>query len=87
MFHAYHQVLVLGQHHLSCLFFGDLGGIVRPVVIYDGLDARLVVQVRDTLLTGVGGHHIRPGLISLLASVEILHKDTIISSHYFKNIQ
>jgi hypothetical protein len=46
-----------------------------------GLNSRLVVHVHDDLLTARGGHHIRPGLVSSLASKEILHTKT-----YFKNV-
>jgi hypothetical protein len=45
----------------------------EAVVTDDGLDSRLVVHVHDELLTARGGHHIRPGLVSSLASKEILH--------------
>lgn len=37
----------------------------------DGLDARLVVHVHDELLTARSRHHIRPGLVSSIASEEI----------------
>jgi hypothetical protein len=40
------------------------------------------VHVHDELLTARGGHHIRPGLLSNIASKEILHTKT-----YFKNVQ
>jgi hypothetical protein len=43
------------------------------VVRDDGLDVCLVVHVHDELLTACGSHHIRPNLISNLASEEILH--------------
>jgi hypothetical protein len=39
----------------------------------DGLDARLIVFVHNELLTARGSHHIRPALVSSLASEEILH--------------
>ena len=42
-----------------------------------GLDARLVVQVLDEFLGGFVSHSIRLALISLLASKEILHIDTM----------
>jgi hypothetical protein len=47
------------------------------VVADDGLDLRLVVHVHDELLTASGGHHIRLGLLSSLASEEILHTKTV----------
>jgi hypothetical protein len=47
------------------------------VVADDGLDSCLVVHVHDELLTSRGGHHIRPSLISNLASEEILHTKTM----------
>jgi hypothetical protein len=43
------------------------------VVTDDGLDSRLVVHVHDEFLTAYGDHHIRPSLVSSLASEEILH--------------
>jgi hypothetical protein len=45
----------------------------RAVVADDGLDSGLIVHVHDELLTTRGGHHIRPSLVSSLASEEILH--------------
>jgi hypothetical protein len=47
------------------------------MVTDDGLDSWLVVHVQDELLIAHGGHHIRPGLISSLASEEILHTKTM----------
>jgi hypothetical protein len=47
------------------------------MVADDGLDLRLVVHVHDELLTPRGGPHIRPGLVSSLASEEILHTKTM----------
>jgi hypothetical protein len=49
----------------------------RAVVGDDGLDSGLIVHVHDELLTGHGGHHIRPSLVSSLASEEILHTKTM----------
>jgi hypothetical protein len=55
---------------------------------YDGLEARLIVQVHDELLTTRGSHHIRPALISSLTSEGIVHINTmylyIISSMHNK---
>jgi hypothetical protein len=47
------------------------------VVADDGLYSRLVVLVHDELLTTRGGHYIRPGLVSSLASKEIMHIKTM----------
>jgi hypothetical protein len=47
------------------------------VLADDGLDLCLIVHVHDEVLTAHGGHHIRPGLISILTSEEILHTKTI----------
>jgi hypothetical protein len=47
------------------------------VVADDGLDSGLIVHVHDELLIARGGHHIRPSLVSSLASLEILHTKTI----------
>jgi hypothetical protein len=47
------------------------------VVGDDGLDSGLIVHVHDELLTARGGHHIRPSLVSSIASEEILHTKTM----------
>jgi hypothetical protein len=47
------------------------------VVADDGLDSCLIVHVHDELLTAHGGYHIRPSLVSSLASEEILHIKTM----------
>ena len=77
MFCIYLQVLVLGQRHGSCVPFGDLRSKDGPMVSYDGLDARLVMHVHDQFFAAFGSHRIRPGLMSVLASKEILHTNTI----------
>jgi hypothetical protein len=73
----YLQVLVLGQRHGSGLLLGHLLPKDGAVVADDGLDSCLIVHVHDELLTARGGHHIRPSLISSLASEEILHTKTM----------
>jgi hypothetical protein len=55
------------------LSFGHLLPKDGAVVGDDGLDAGLIVHVHDELLTAHGGHHIRPSLVSSIASEEILH--------------
>lgn len=77
MFCIYLQVLVPGQPHGSCVPFGDLRSKDGPVVSYDGLDARLVMHVPDEFFAAFGSHRIRPGLMSVLASKEILHTNTM----------
>ena len=77
MFYIYLQVLVLGQRHAPCVPFGDLHFKDGPVVSYDGLDARLVMHVHDEFFAAFGSHRIRPGLMSVLASKEILHTNTM----------
>jgi hypothetical protein len=47
------------------------------VVTDDGLDSSLIVHVYDVLLTTRGSHHIRLGLVSSLASEEILDTKTM----------
>jgi hypothetical protein len=47
------------------------------MVADDGLDSCLIVHVNDELLTARGGHHIRPSLVSSLASVEIMYTKTM----------
>ena len=77
MFCIYLQVLVLGQRHGSCVPFGDLRSKDGPMVSYDGLDARLIMHVHDEFFAAFGSHRIRPGLMFVLASKEILHINTI----------
>jgi hypothetical protein len=78
----YLQVLVPSQRHGSGVLLVHLLPKDKALVIDDGLDSRLIVHVHDELLTARGGHHIRPGLVSSLASEDILHTKT-----YFKNVQ
>ena len=66
-----------GQRHGSGLRFGHLLPKDGAVVGDDGLDAGLIVHVHDELLTARGGHHIRPSLVSSIASEEILHTKTM----------
>ena len=73
MFCIYLQVLVPGQRHGSCVPFGDLRSKDGPVVSYDGLDAHLVMHVHEEFFAAFGSHRIRPGLMSILASKEIMH--------------
>jgi hypothetical protein len=73
----YVQVLVRSQRHGSGVLLAHLLPKDGAVVSDDGMDARLVVHVHDELLTARGSHHIRPGLVSSLASEEILHTNTM----------
>ena len=50
MFFIYLKVLLPGQLHLSCVFLGFPLSKLRPVVVYDGLDARLMMHVGDEFL-------------------------------------
>jgi hypothetical protein len=68
-----HPYLVPSQRHGSGVLLGQLLPKDGAMVTDDGLDSRLVVHVHDELLIACGSHHIRPGLISSLASEEILH--------------
>ena len=77
MFCIYLQVLVPGQCHGSCIPFGDLCSKDGPMVSYNGLDARLVMHVHDEFFVAFGSHRISPGLMSVLASKEILHTNTV----------
>jgi hypothetical protein len=47
------------------------------VVGDDGLDSVLIVHVHDELFTARGGHHIRPSLVSNIATEEIMHTKTM----------
>jgi len=49
------------------------------MVSYDGLDTRLVMHVHDEFFAAFGSHRIRPGLMSILASKEILHTNMMYS--------
>ena len=73
MFFIYLKVLVSGQRHLSCFFFVDLLSKFRPIVGYDGLDARLMMHVGDEFFIAFGSHQLRPSLKSLLTSIISLH--------------
>ena len=77
MFYTYLQVLFRGQPHGSCRTFRDPHSKNFHVVLDHGQDARLVVHVLDAFLSGFDSHSIRLGLISLLASKEILHIDAM----------
>jgi hypothetical protein len=76
MFCIYLQVLVPSQLHGSCVLFGDIPSKDGPMVFCDGLDARLVVHIYGEFFTTSGSQHIRPVLISLLTSEEILYIQT-----------
>jgi hypothetical protein len=73
----YLQVLVRSQRHGSGVLLVHLLPKDEAVVSDDGLDACLVVHVHDELLTARSRHHIRPGLVSSIASEEILHTKTM----------
>ena len=77
MSYIYLQVLFQGQAHGSCRPFRDPLCKNFCVVLDHDLDARLVVHVLDEFLGGFVSHSIRLGLVSLLASKEILHIDTM----------
>ena len=77
MFYIYLQVLFRGQPHGSCRPFRDPLSKKFRMELDHGLDARLVVQVLDEFLGGFVSHSIRLGLVSLLASKEILHIDAM----------
>ena len=57
------------------------------VVLDHGLDARLIVHVLDEFLGGFISHSIRLSLVSLLASKEILHIDTMYAMYPVINVQ
>ena len=79
MFYIYHQILFRGQPHGSCRTFSDPLSKNFPMVLDHGLDARLVVHVLDEFLSGFCfvSHSIHLGLVSLLASKEIVHIDVM----------
>ena len=77
MFYIYLQVLFQGQAHGSCRPFRDPLSKKFRVVLDHGLDARLVVHVLDEFLGSFVSHSICLGLISLLASKEILYIDVM----------
>jgi hypothetical protein len=64
----YLQVLIQNQRYGPGILLAHLLPKDRVVASDDGLDVRLVVHVHDELLTARGSHHIRPGLVSSLAS-------------------
>ena len=75
MFYIYLQVLFRVQPHGSCRTFRGPHSKNFCMVLDHGLDARLIVHVLDEFLSGFVSHSIRLGLVSLLASKEILHID------------
>ena len=77
MFYIYLQVLFRGQPHGSCRTFREPHSKNFHVVLDHGLDTRLVVHVLDEFLSGFVSHSIHLGLVSLLASKEILHIDAM----------
>ena len=56
MLFIYLKVQLSGQRHLSSLSLGDGHSTGWRVVVYVGLDARLVVHVGDILPTGCMRH-------------------------------
>ena len=77
MFYIYLQVLFRGQPHGSCHTFRDPHSKNFSVVLDHGLGVRLVVHVLDEFLGSFVSHNICLGLVSLLASKEILHIDAM----------
>ena len=77
MFYIYLQVLFRGQPHGSCHTFREPHSKNFHVVLDHGLDVCFVVHVLDEFLGGFVSHNIRLGLVSLFASKEILHIDTM----------
>ena len=73
----YPQVLSPDESEVSRRSFVDLSQVSfdLSLVVDDGLDARLVKHIRHQLVTSSASHLHRPGHHSLLASVEILHKN------------
>jgi hypothetical protein len=77
MFYIYLQVLVQSQRHGPGVILAHLLPKDGAVVSDDCLYVRLLVHVHDELLTALGSHHIRPGLVSSLASKEISYTKTM----------
>jgi hypothetical protein len=65
--------MVWSQLHGPSVLLAHLLPKDGSIVSDDGLDACLIVHFHDELITARGSHHIRPGLVSSLASEEILH--------------
>jgi len=73
MLFAYLKVLVPGQRNPSCLRLGEGLPKYRPVVVYVGLDAPMVVHLGDVLPTSCGSRPIRLGLKSFFGLEIFLH--------------
>ena len=73
MLFAYLKVLVPGQRNQSCLRLGEGLLKYRPIVVYVGLDAPMVVHLSDVLLTSCGSCPIRLGLKSVFGLEKFLH--------------
>ena len=77
MFYIYLHVLFRDQAHGSCHPFRDPLSKKFHVVLDHGLDVHLIVQLLDEFLGGFVSNSIRLGIISLLASKEILYIDVM----------
>ena len=75
MLYIYLHVLFPGEPNVSRNRFIDLHFFDASLVVYDGLDARLVKHICPQLVTCFASHLHCHGHHSLLASVEILHKN------------
>jgi hypothetical protein len=69
----YLQVLFPGEPNVSGKSFVDFHFFDASLVVYDGLDARLVKHICHQLVTSSVSHLHRPEHYSFLASVEIQH--------------
>ena len=69
------HVLFLGQPHDSCLFVWHFHLMEVSGVCYDGLDAYLVMYILHEFKTGCVSQSGCTLLVSLRASIEILHMD------------
>ena len=83
MLFAYLKVLVPGQRNQSCLRLGEGLLKYRPIVVYVGLDAPMVVHLGDVLPTSCGSRPIRLGLKSFFGLEKISAYKTDVSIHYF----
>ena len=73
MLHTYLQVLFPSEPNVSRFRLADLHFFDVRLVVYDGLNTRLVKHIRHQLVTGRVSHHRRLGQRSVLPSIEVLH--------------
>jgi len=78
MFFSYLKELGFGQRQVlfSNVLLGDLLSELRPIVIYDGLESRLMMDVDDVFPASSLSHCLRRALESVVKFEVLLHIQT-----------